>query len=262
MATPNDRRVIWGSHVVPQVSYSTTNTQVTREEGSTAGTASYTKYKLDTTVAKRFGGKGSVDIKSDQGSDEWVSFLSPVDQLWEAVDNVWNLTSAVWDNAFYVGNTPGTTHPTNLRTDGGTVDFLYIKNLGDVEFTDATCDYNNDPTIAHDDDDAKIKAGMMVSGTGIPADSYVGVRTSDIAFELYSSATGGAVSTTGGPETNETLTFTGVECHLALEGNEYDMIIPGGASVSMRVNGISASDIKVKTLAGTTTIEYIIARTP
>jgi hypothetical protein len=31
MATPNDRRIIWGSHVIPQVSYSTTNTQVTRD---------------------------------------------------------------------------------------------------------------------------------------------------------------------------------------------------------------------------------------
>ena len=184
MATPNDRRIIWGSHVVPQVSFSTTSTQVTREEGSTAGTASYTDYKLDTTVAKRFGGKGSVDIKSDQGSDEWVSFLSPVDQLWEAVDNVWNLTSAVWDGVFYVGDTPGTTHPTNLRTDGGTVDFLYIKNLGSVE------------------------------------------------------------------------------CQLALEGNEYDILIPGGAAVSMRVNSINATDIKVQTASSNTTIEYIIARTP
>jgi len=184
MATPNDRRIIWGSHVVPQVSFSTTSTQVTREEGSTAGTASYTDYKLDTTVAKRFGGKGSVDIKSDQGSDEWVSFLSPVDQIWEAVDNVWNLTSAVWDGVFYVGDTPGTTHPTNLRTDGGTVDFLYIKNLGSVE------------------------------------------------------------------------------CQLALEGNEYDILIPGGAAVSMRVNSINATDIKVQTASSNTTIEYIIARTP
>ena len=184
MATPNDRRIIWGSHVVPQVSFSTTSTQVTREEGSTAGTASYIDYKLDTTVAKRFGGKGSVDIKSDQGSDEWVSFLSPVDQLWEAVDNVWNLTSAVWDGVFYVGDTPGTTHPTNLRTDGGTVDFLYIKNLGSVE------------------------------------------------------------------------------CQLALEGNEYDILIPGGAAVSMRVNSINATDIKVQTASSNTTIEYIIAKTP
>ena len=184
MATPNDRKVIWGVHVVPQVSFSTTSTQVTREEGSTAGTASYTDYKLDTTIAKRFGGKGSVDIKSDQGTDEWVSFLSPADNIWEAVDNVWEDTSAVWDNAFYVGDTPGTTHPTNLRTDGGTVDFLYVKNLGSVE------------------------------------------------------------------------------CQLALEGNEYDILIPGGAAVSMRVNSISSDNIKVQTASSTTTIEYVIAKTP
>jgi len=101
----------------------------------------------------------------------------------------------------------------------------------------------------------------MVSGTGIPADSYVGVRTSDTSFELYSQATGGAVSTTGGSATR-TLTFTGVECHLALEGNEHDIIIPGGAAVSMRVDTESSDDIKVKTLAGTTTIEYVIAKTP
>ena len=103
---------------------------------------------------------------------------------------------------------------------------------------------------------------MMVSGTGIPADSYVGVRTSDTSFELYSSATGGAVSTTGGSVTNGELTFTGVECHLALEGAEFDIIIPGGAAVSMRVDTESSDDIKVRTLAGTTTIEYVIAKTP
>ena len=57
MATPNDRRIIWGSHVVPQMSFSTTSTEETREEGSTTGVASYTDYKLDTTVGKRFGGK-------------------------------------------------------------------------------------------------------------------------------------------------------------------------------------------------------------
>ena len=75
MATPNDRRVIYGTHVIPQEA-------IVREEGATT-------YKLDTTVAKRFGGKGSVDINSDQAVDGWVSFLSPVDNLWEAVDNVW-----------------------------------------------------------------------------------------------------------------------------------------------------------------------------
>ena len=72
-----------------------------------------------------------------------------------------------------------------------------------LEFTDATCDYNNDPTIAHDDDDGKIKAGMTVTGIGIPDGATVSSVTSDTAFELSASTTGGAV-------TNGTLTFGGL----------------------------------------------------
>jgi len=67
-------------------------------------------------------------------------------------------------------------------------------------FTDATCDYNNDPTIAHDDDNGKIEAGMFVTGTGIPSGATVASITSDTAFELSASTTGGNVA-------NGTLTF-------------------------------------------------------
>ena len=73
-----------------------------------------------------------------------------------------------------------------------------------IEFLDTTCDYNNDPTIAHDDDDGKIVAGMTVTGTGIPAGATVSSVTSDTAFELSASTTGGAV-------TNGTLTFAGIK---------------------------------------------------
>ncbi len=184
MGTPNDRRIIWGVHVIPQVSFSTTSTQVTREEGSTAGRASYTDYKLDTTVAKRFGGKGSVDINSDQAVDGWVSFLSPVDNLWEAVDNVWNLDQTVWDGKRAVGPASDAAFPATLRSDTVNIDFLYVKNLGSVE------------------------------------------------------------------------------CQLALEGDEFDILIPGGAAVSMRVNSQSSANIKVQTASSTTTIEYVIAKTP
>jgi hypothetical protein len=52
------------------------------------------------------------------------------------------------------------------------------------------------------------------------------------------------------------------EATLALEGDEYDILIPVGAAVSMRVNDISSANIKVDTRSGTTTIEYIIAKTP
>ena len=70
-------------------------------------------------------------------------------------------------------------------------------------FTDATCDYNNDPTIAHDDDNGAIRVGMKVSGTGIPDNAYVDSVIDDEEFEL-------SASTTGGSKTNQTLTFTGL----------------------------------------------------
>ena len=179
MATPNDRRVIWGAHVIPQVSFTTTDLEETREEGSSVGRADYTDYKLDTTIAKRFGGKGSVDINSNQAVDGWVSFLSPVDSLWEAVDNVWQLDQTTWDGVRGVSTSAAV-----LRSDTVNIDFLYVKNLGSVE------------------------------------------------------------------------------CQLALEGDEFDILIPGGAAVSMRVNSISSDNIKVQTASSTTTIEYVIAKTP
>tara|TARA_A100001201_G_scaffold9753_1_gene14210 strand:- start:21858 stop:24989 length:3132 start_codon:yes stop_codon:yes gene_type:complete len=79
---------------------------------------------------------------------------------------------------------------------------VYITYRSEGPFTDNTCDYNNDPTIAHDDDNGAIKKGMNVTGTGIPSHSYVESVTSNTSFELNDSTTGGAV-------TNGTLTFNG-----------------------------------------------------
>ena len=70
-------------------------------------------------------------------------------------------------------------------------------------FTNLTCDYNNDPTITHDDDDGQITVGMLVSGTGIPGGASVSSVTSDTEFELSASTTSGSV-------TNGTLTFTNI----------------------------------------------------
>ena len=75
-------------------------------------------------------------------------------------------------------------------------------NHNKSNFTDATCDYNNDETISHDDDNGKIAKGMTVYGTGIPAGAYVASVTSDTAFELSAPTTGGSV-------TNGSLTFGG-----------------------------------------------------
>ena len=79
--------------------------------------------------------------------------------------------------------------------------FDFIKG----SFTDATCDYNNDPTIAHGDDDGKIKVGVYVSGSvsdssDIPSGAYVSSVASDTSFEL-------SASTANANHTDETLTF-------------------------------------------------------
>ena len=75
-----------------------------------------------------------------------------------------------------------------------------------TSITDATCDYDDDPTIEHDSN-ANILKGMAVSGTGIPTGSYVGVKTSNTEFELYKD--GAEVDTTLGSKTDQTLTFKG-----------------------------------------------------
>lgn len=48
---------------------------------------------------------------------------------------------------------------------------------------------------------------------------------------------------------------------LNLNNIGYDILIPPGAAVSMRVNDIASNTIKVDTVSGATSIEYIIAKT-
>lgn len=88
--------------------------------------------------------------------------------------------------------------------------YKFLVDFPTIVFSDATCDYNNDPTIAHDDDNGKIKAGMTVTGLGIPDGSFVKSVTSDTSFELGDALGGSDVSTTGGVVTNGTLTFGGL----------------------------------------------------
>ncbi len=74
-----------------------------------------------------------------------------------------------------------------------------IELIAQEKFTDATCDYNDDPTITHNAN-TRIVAGLTVTGTGIPANATVASVTSSTEFELSAATTGGAV-------TDGTLTF-------------------------------------------------------
>ena len=98
-----------------------------------------------------------------------------------------------------MGNGSGTPRQVNNSSSSKSINTLTSTDLkGSI--ADATCDYNNDPTITMDSTE-KIEAGMAVSGTGIPAGATVSSVTNATTFEL-------SASTTGGSETNETLTFT------------------------------------------------------
>ena len=173
MGVPNDRRVIYGTHVVPQEA-------IVREEGITT-------YKLDTTVAKRFGGKGSVDITSNQTTDLWTSMTS-TGTTWDSIEENWNETAHSWhalsSGALTVDDSLSTIAAAALVSAGTAIKFLYVKNLGSVE------------------------------------------------------------------------------CQLALEGDEPDILIPPRAAVSMRIGtGVTAATVKVAVAADEddTTIEYVIA---
>ena len=90
------------------------------------------------------------------------------------------------------------------------VDVLEAAFDAQLSFSDATCDYNNDPTIACDAS-ADIRPGLAVTGTGIPAGSFVkSVNTlgAVTSFELGDGEGGSDVSTTTGSVTNGTLTFS------------------------------------------------------
>ena len=134
MAVPNDRRVIYGTHVIPQETYSTTSTEVVREEGSSAGRASYTDYRLDTTVGKNFGGKGSVAITEDQATDLWTSMVSTL-QEWDTFDEDWDACSHTWElnsGTVSVNDSLSTIAEATLVAAATAIKFLYIKNLGSV----------------------------------------------------------------------------------------------------------------------------------
>jgi len=178
MAVPNDRRVIHGTHVIPQETYSTTSTEVTREEGSTAGTASYTDYRLDTTIGKRFGGKGSVAITEDQGTDFWTSMAS-LGQEWNLFDETWNGTASTWDTG--TGEVSVNDSLSVIRSGSDVIKFLYIKNLGSVD-----CWLSLEASGGADEPDIFIPPGAAVS---MRTTSSVTAATVKVSTEASSGTT-------------------------------------------------------------------------
>ena len=90
----------------------------------------------------------------------------------------------------------------------------------DTEFTDATCDTTSgDATVTHDAN-ARIYPGLPVSGTGIPANTFVASLNSSTSFELTQNATAS--------NTNTTLTFDGTKVYKVTTANANATVNGGG----------------------------------
>ena len=177
MGTPNARRIVFGTATTARIEAATTDMRVTREDGSTIGNYDSDKVILDTTIGKRFGGKGIATINANQAYNGWVSFFSPIDEDIEGIDTDWEDEYRVWDEIEEITSTDHT-----LRSDSVTCNFLYVKNLG------------------------------------------------------------------------------AVEARVFLDGTEPDILIPPGASISVRLNSVSSGKVKVDTASSSTKIEWVLAK--
>ena len=148
-----------------------------------------------------------------------------------------------------------TTHATFATATNYTKSYVYLKNLSstgteiitiEAPALDATCDYNNDPTITMDST-AAIRFGMTVSGTGIPAGATVASVTNTTTFELSTSTTDGSV-------TNGTLTF-GTDEYMKLGAGEF-AFFPWMASEATASS--QDADLACASAVGTPTLEVRI----
>lgn len=127
MGTPNARQIQFATSVVPKKTASTVSTQETREDGSTVGVNTYTDTVLDTTIGKRFGGKGIVTIAQDQALQGWIATSVPQDEI-DGLEEEWEATNTTWDELVSVPSTDKT-----IRYDSATCNFVYVKNTGSTE---------------------------------------------------------------------------------------------------------------------------------
>jgi len=119
---PNDRRVIFGTYVVP--------TRIdTMEEDSISKTS------FQTSPGKTLGGKGSAAIDATQWNDAWTSMFH-TQVKWEDLDDTDDTTGNRWEDTYepWNGTLTLSTSGVQLTADTG-IDcgFLYVKNTGSVK---------------------------------------------------------------------------------------------------------------------------------
>ena len=118
---PNDRRVIFGTYVVP--------TRIdTMEEDSISKTS------FQTSPGKTLGGKGSAAIDATQWNDAWTSMFH-TQVKWEDLDDTDDTTGNRWEDSHEPWNGTLTLGTGGVQLTADTTDcgFLYVKNTGSTK---------------------------------------------------------------------------------------------------------------------------------
>jgi len=190
-----------------------------------------TNFNIDTKDINYLGETRSFSIRGDGGA---VFSLEIYDDA--TAPNYYNFSTSTWS-----------TTKSGLYNIESAGDYQFSITFPVLGFIDATCEYNNDPTIAHDDDDGAIEAGMSVTGNGIPDGATVSSVTSDTAFELSASTTGGAV-TNGALRFSKLKTYT-VDLHAKTVDNirtkytTYSEVSNADGSINVNKSTGSNSDL-------------------
>ena len=116
MAT--DRRIIFGTYVVPTQSLEMEETTIRQTE-------------FQTSPAGTLGGKGSATINATQWGDEWTSMEHAGLSLWEDFTDVfWEDFTSNWETAPKGEVTITDSSIATLSSDSNELAFLYVKNTG------------------------------------------------------------------------------------------------------------------------------------
>ena len=195
-----------------------------------------TEFEIDTQDISFEGANKTFTIKGDKGA---VFSLEIYDD--DSTPNYYNFTTNTWSTS--------KSQLSNIQLE---TDYSVSVTFPVLGFVDATCDYNNDPTIDHDDDNGAIQAGMSVTGTGIPTGATVASVTSDTRFELSASTTGGAV-TNGSLRFSKLKTYT-IDLKAITVGNiktrhvDLDEVRNPDDTINLNLSSGSDSDILRKKL--------------
>lgn len=163
-----DRKIQFSTQVVPKIEFQRAARAGVLEEYDRTQ-AAYQHNKLHTSVNKKLGGNGYIDVNATQADDSWTSFIAPSAD-WDSNLSQWEAVSDTWDGIITISSSV-----VQLTSNSNTMAFCYIKNTGE-NTVKVTVEYGaGSPTYP-----IKVKGGASVQfrGNGLNTNKIGVIRDS------------------------------------------------------------------------------------